>query len=45
MKKNYMAPSMEIASYASQGLMQNPQIGFASGSGGTQTFNTAEEID
>ena len=35
MKKNYIAPNTDMASYASMGLMQdNPIIGFASGSNG-----------
>lgn len=44
MKKNYIAPSTETATWASFGLMQ--QIGFATGSAsaGTPTFNDAQEI-
>ena len=37
MKKNYIAPSTEMTTWASMGLMQqenNPIIGFASGSNG-----------
>ena len=37
MKKNYIAPSTEMATWASMGLMQDPVIGFASGSAGTGT--------
>ena len=45
MKKNYIAPNTEMASYASMGLMQdNPQIGFASGSNGTPTVGY-DQID
>ena len=44
MKKNYIAPNTEMATWASMGLMQTPSIGFASGSGNT-SFNEAEQID
>ncbi len=44
MKKNYMAPTTEMQTWASMGLMQDPTIGFATGSG-TKTFNEAEQID
>ena len=32
MKKNYIAPNTEMATWASMGLMQDPVIGFATGS-------------
>jgi hypothetical protein len=35
MRKNYIAPSTETATWASMNLMQAPQIGIATGSGGT----------
>lgn len=46
MKKNYIAPSTEMATWASMGLMQdnNPIIGFASGSNGVP-HATYEQID
>ena len=37
MKKNYIAPSTEMATWASMGLMQDPVIGFASTSSGPAT--------
>ena len=37
MKKNYIAPSTEMQTWASMGLMQDPIIGFATGSGGVPT--------
>ncbi len=37
MKKNYIAPNTEMTTYASMGLMEDPAIGFASGSGGVPT--------
>ena len=40
MKKNYIAPNTEMATWASMGLMQDPVIGFAAASGGgTQTID------
>ena len=46
MKKNYIAPSTEMATWASMGLMQN--IGFATNSasagGGYQSFDNGDEI-
>ena len=44
MKKTYIAPSTEMATWASMGLMQDPIIGFASASGGTPTVDY-EQID
>ena len=44
MKKNYIAPNTEMASYASMGLMQDPNIGFLLGSGGVQKANY-DQID
>lgn len=34
MKKTYIAPSTEMATWQSMGLMQDPQIGFATSGGG-----------
>lgn len=34
MKKNYIAPSTEMATWASMGLMADPVIGIATVSGG-----------
>ena len=46
MKKNYIAPSTEMATWASMGLMADPQIGFASGSGGAvPTTSTTTDIE
>ena len=39
-KKNYIAPSTELLDFASEGLMQNPQIGMATGSGASGTPST-----
>ena len=44
MKKNYIAPNTEMTTWASQGLMQNPNIGFASASNGTPTVGY-DQID
>ena len=44
MKKNYIAPNTEMATWASMGLMQTPSIGFAAGSCNT-SFDQAEQID
>ena len=44
MKKNYIAPNTEMASYASMGLMQDPVIGFSTTSGGPATV-TYDQID
>ena len=44
MKKNYIAPNTEMASYASMGLMNDPIIGFASGSNGVPQA-TYDQID
>ena len=42
MKKNYIAPSTEMATWASMGLMQDPVISMAAGSpnAGTGTPST-----
>ncbi|MBR6018323.1 MAG: hypothetical protein IK073_06850 [Paludibacteraceae bacterium] len=42
MKKNYIAPSTELATWASMGLMQGPSIGLGvtSGAGGGSTPST-----
>ena len=37
MKKTYIAPNTEMATWASMGLMQDPVIGFASTSAGPST--------
>ena len=37
MKKTYIAPSTEMATWASMGLMQDPVIGFATTSCGPAT--------
>ena len=39
MKKNYIAPSTEMETWASMGLMQDPVIGVATGSCGTPTVD------
>ena len=44
MKKNYIAPNTEMASYASMGLMLDPIIGFASASNCTPTVGY-DQID
>ena len=33
MKKTYIAPNTEMTTWTSMGLMQDPHIGFATGSG------------
>ena len=45
MKKNYIAPNTEMATWASMGLMADPIIGFATGSGASTTISDAEQID
>ena len=46
MKKNYIAPSTEMASWASMGLMQAPNIGMSSASGGgVNSSSNIEDID
>lgn len=47
MKKNYIAPSTVAATWASMGLMQEPQIGFAavSGTPGSATISNKDLID
>lgn len=48
MKKNYIAPSTEMASWASMGLMQAPNIGMSSasgGAGGAQSTGNMSDID
>lgn len=44
MKKNYITPSTEMATWASMGLMTDPVIGIASASGGTPTVDY-DQID
>lgn len=44
MKKNYIAPSTEMETWASMGLMQAPVIGVATGSCGTPTVGY-DQID
>ena len=44
MKRNYIAPSTEMQTWASMGLMQDPIIGFAAASNGTPTVDY-EDID
>lgn len=46
MKKNYITPNTEMTTWASMGLMQDPVIGFASGSGaGTPSADSKDFID
>jgi len=45
MKKNYIAPSTEMATWASMGLMQDPVITMNSTSGGFGQLNDATQID
>ena len=45
MKKSYIAPSTEMATWASMGLMQDPAIGFASGSGSGTPSVSYDQID
>ena len=42
MKKNYIVPNTEMATWASMGLMQDPVIGFFTGSG---TITEMDQID
>lgn len=44
MKKNYIAPNTEMATWASMGLMQGPNVGMSSASGGgaQQTSNMSD---
>lgn len=44
MKKNYIAPNTEMTTYASMGLMEDPAIGFQTGSCGVATA-TYGQID
>lgn len=44
MKKTYIAPSTEMTTWLSMGLMQDPHIGFASASGGASTASY-DQID
>lgn len=47
MKKNYIAPSTEMATWASMGLMQ-PGIGISAasgGAGGAQSTSSMDAID
>lgn len=47
MKKNYIAPNTEMTTWASMGIMQDPVIGLASGSGvdGFHHTNSGSDID
>ena len=47
MKKNYITPNTEMTTWASMGIMQDPVIGLASGSGvdGLYHTNSASDID
>ena len=45
MKKNYIAPNTEMATWASMGLMQSIAFATGSASGGTPTFDQADQID
>lgn len=45
MKKNYIAPNTEMATWASMGLMQDPVIGFATGSGNNTPTVDYDHID
>ena len=44
MKKNYIAPSTEMKTWASMGLMDSPAIGFATGSAGVPTATKSDRI-
>ncbi len=44
MKKKYIAPSTEMETWASMGLMQDPVIGVATGSCGTPAVDY-DQID
>lgn len=45
MKKNYIAPSTEMTTWASMGLMNDPQIGFAATSTGNAEYQSGMPID
>ena len=47
MKKNYITPNTEMTTFASMGLMDDPVIGLASGSGvdGFHHTNSGSDID
>jgi hypothetical protein len=45
MKKNYIAPSTEMATWASMGLMQQPAIGIATTSAGDPATTSYDNID
>ena len=45
MKKNYIAPSTEMTTWASMGLMNDPQIGFAATSTGNAEYQPGMPID
>ena len=42
MKKNYITPNTEMTTFASMGLMDDPIIGVAAGSGGAAVASTSE---
>ena len=44
MKKNYIAPSTEAATWASMGLMAGIQFGTNTGSGG-ETIKTTDDVN
>ena len=46
MKKNYITPNTEMTTFASMGLMDDPVIGLASGSGaGTPSTDSKDFIE
>ena len=45
MKKNYIAPSIEMINLASEGLMADPVIGFGSGSAGIHSTSEKTDIE
>lgn len=45
MKKNYIAPSTELMDLASEGLMQAPTIGLATGSGSGAGVKSTSDKD
>ena len=45
MKKNYIAPSTQMATFASMGLMDNITIGISSASGGATPVSTSSMED
>ena len=45
MKKNYIAPNTEMTTWASMGLMQAPQVGFATSGGNQSEYQEGMPID